>query len=135
MTTRPKNNPDDPTVWLKRAKSSLIQAKLRSEGIYLEDLCFNAHQAVEKSLKALLLKVSGKFPFTHHLVRLNTEIEKKIKPLPAELTAAEFLSAYSVASRYPGWDEDITEKEYLRAVAAAEAVINWVSTQIADANI
>ncbi len=101
----PKRSPDDPAEWLKRAKSSLIQAKTKVDGIYFEDLCFNAHQATEKALKALLL------PFTHDIVRLNTEVEKHIKPLPTELVAAEFLSAYSVASRYPGWDEAVSEAE------------------------
>ena len=126
MMRSPKQNPDDPSEWLKRAKSSLIQAKTRAEGVYLEDLCFNAHQAVEKALKALLLSVCGKFPFTHDIVRLNTEIEKTIRPLPSELANAEFLSAYSVASRYPGWDEPVSEEEYKKAVDAAEKVLSCV---------
>ena len=100
MMKPPKPSPDDPAEWLRRAKSSLLQAQTRTDGVYLEDLCFNAHQAVEKSLKALLIKSAGKFPFTHDIVRLNTEIEKTMKPLPRELIAAEFLSTYSVASRY-----------------------------------
>lgn len=130
MTKPPKRSPDDPAEWMKRAKSSLIQAKTKTDGVYLEDLCFNAHQAVEKALKALLIKVGGKFPFTHDIVRLNTELEKQIKPLPAELADAEFLSAYSVAGRYPGWDEPVTEGEYQRAVASAEAVVLWVERHL-----
>ena len=130
MTKPPKRNPDDPAEWLKRAKSSLIQAKTKVDGVYLEDLCFNAHQAVEKALKSLLLKLGGKFPFTHDIVRLNTEIEKKLKPLPPELANAEFLSTYSVASRYPGWDEPVTEAEYLKAIASADEAVHWVERQI-----
>ena len=45
----------------------MIQAKTKTEGVYLEDLCFNAHQAVEKALKAVLIKLVGKFPFTHDI--------------------------------------------------------------------
>lgn len=127
MTKPPKRSPDDPAEWLKRAKSSL---KTRAEGIYLEDLCFNAHQATEKALKALLLHIGAKFPFTHDVVRLNTEIEKKISPLPAELIEAEFLSAYSVASRYPGWDEPVSAVEYERALDAASRVVAWVAAHI-----
>ena len=67
MTKPLKRSPDDPAEWLKRAKSSLIQAKTKADGVYLEDLCFNAHQAVEKSLKATLLKLGDKFPFTHDM--------------------------------------------------------------------
>jgi len=44
--------------WLKRARSNLERAKLGkvSQGILYEDLCFDAQQAVEKSLKAILIK-------------------------------------------------------------------------------
>jgi len=132
MTKPPKRSPDDPAEWLKRAKSSLIQAKTKADGIYLEDLCFNAHQAVEKSLKALLLKLGTTFPFTHDIVRLNTEIEKRLRPLPEELANAEFLSAYSVASRYPGWDEPVTEAEYQKAVVSAEIVVLWVERYLKE---
>ena len=98
--------------------------------MYLEDLCFDAHQAAEKGLKALLLSLNGKFPFTHDIVRLNTEIEKKLSPLPTELSIAEFLSAYSVASRYPGWDEPISESEYQKAILAAETLVSWVASRL-----
>jgi len=37
--------------WLKRAKSNLIRAKQpKHEEVFWEDLCFDAQQAVEKSL-------------------------------------------------------------------------------------
>ncbi len=41
--------------WLKRARSNLERAKIGkvSPGILYEDLCFDAQQAVEKSLKAI----------------------------------------------------------------------------------
>ena len=64
------------------------------------------------------------------LRRLNTEIEKKIKPLPKELANAEFLSAYSVATCYSGWDEPVTEAEYLKAIASADEAVHWVERQI-----
>lgn len=83
-------------------------------------------------MKALLIKIVGKFPFTHDIVRLNTEIEKKIAPLPIALVEAEFLSAYLVSSRYPGWDEPVSEGEYLLAVAAAEATLIWVSKYLKE---
>jgi HEPN domain-containing protein len=42
--------------WLKRARSSLGLAKSSGdESVYYEDLCFQAQQAVEKALKALLI--------------------------------------------------------------------------------
>ncbi len=41
--------PDDPGEWLNRARSNLKRARedVRLEGVYLEDLCFDAQQAAE----------------------------------------------------------------------------------------
>jgi len=50
--------PDDPREWLNRARSSLIQAQALQPGISFEDLCFNAQQAAEKAIKALLIRRS-----------------------------------------------------------------------------
>ena len=46
--------PDDPREWINRARSNLIKAANRVPGVYLEDLCFDAQQAAEKAVKALL---------------------------------------------------------------------------------
>ena len=34
--------PDDPRDWLDRARSNLARARSEIEGVYLEDLCFDA---------------------------------------------------------------------------------------------
>jgi len=49
--------PDDPHEWLRRARSNLAraQADIRLAGVYLEDLCFDAQQAAEKAIKAVLI--------------------------------------------------------------------------------
>jgi len=40
-----------PVEWLRRAKSNLIRAKQpKPGGVFWEDLCFDAQQAVEKAL-------------------------------------------------------------------------------------
>lgn len=55
--------------WLKRARSSLAMAKagkITTEILY-EDLCYDAQQAVEKSLKALCIKYGIVFPKTHNI--------------------------------------------------------------------
>ncbi|MBI3952058.1 MAG: HEPN domain-containing protein [Acidobacteria bacterium] len=38
--------------------------------VYLEDLCFNAQQAVEKAIKALLLHRGLRFPYVHDLTQI-----------------------------------------------------------------
>ena len=62
--------PDDPREWLNRAESNLALAKNRVEGAYLEDLCFQAQQAAEKSIKAVMIKRGIDFPYVHDLRRL-----------------------------------------------------------------
>jgi hypothetical protein len=48
--------PDDPREWLNRARSSLAKAAAADiPEVYREDLCFDAQQAAEKALKAVLL--------------------------------------------------------------------------------
>ena len=42
---------DDPREWMNRAHSNLARAKLWTDGVYLEDLCFDAQQAAEKAIK------------------------------------------------------------------------------------
>ena len=54
--------PNDPREWLNRARSNLVQAEQVRPGVYLEDLCFQAQQAAEKALKALLLARDIPFP-------------------------------------------------------------------------
>ena len=46
MTQRERFAPDDPREWLNRARSDLAMARADVPGVYLEDLCFHAQQAV-----------------------------------------------------------------------------------------
>ena len=57
--------PDDPREWLNRARSNLAMARNRVPDAYLEDLCFEAQQAAEKAIKALLLRRNIEFHYVH----------------------------------------------------------------------
>jgi HEPN domain-containing protein len=50
--------------WIKRAKSNLERARAGriSQDILYEDLCFDAQQCVEKSLKSLLVSLDVEVP-------------------------------------------------------------------------
>jgi HEPN domain-containing protein len=56
--------PDDPLEWLNRARSNLDMAKAgsRLRTVYFEDPCFEAQQAAEKAIKAVLLHLGIRFP-------------------------------------------------------------------------
>ncbi len=49
-------SPEDPREWLRRARSNLARVRLGhgQPDVLFEDLCFDAHQACEKALKALV---------------------------------------------------------------------------------
>ena len=59
--------PDDPREWLNRARSNMAKAKNRVPDAYLEDLCFDAQQAAEKAIKAVMIVRGIDFPYTHDL--------------------------------------------------------------------
>jgi len=116
-----------PKGWLRRAKSNLIRAKQpKHEEVFWEDLCFDAQQAVEKSLKALLLFHKIPFRFVHDIAELLTVLEQNGLSLPEQIRAAAELSDYAVEARYPGPMEPVTEEEYKEAVRIAEMVVSWV---------
>ena len=75
--------PDDPREWLNRARSNLARAKAKRKGVYLEDLCFDAQQAAEKAIKALLIKLDVNFPYIHDLADLLTLVEKTGQEVPS----------------------------------------------------
>src|SRR5262249_55491280 len=82
---------DDPREWLNRARSNLALAKAKRKGIYLEDLCFDAQQAAEKAIKALLIKLNVSFPYVHDLSELLTLVEKAGQAVPERIKRAEKL--------------------------------------------
>jgi HEPN domain-containing protein len=122
--------PDDPREWLRRAYSSLLQAQNDQPGIYLEDLCFNAQQAVEKSLKALLISKKLPYPYTHDINRLLETLKSAHISIPDDVLMSSSLSDYAVEARYPGLAEPVSHSEYLEAIGMAKTVISWVESQI-----
>ena len=122
--------PDDPREWLSRAKSSLALAKNRIADVYLEDLCFQAQQAVEKAVKAMLLKHSVEFPYVHDLSLLLSMLEETGEVIPDVVRKAEELTPYAFMTRYPGTARVVTTEEYRTAVELAVATVEWVTESL-----
>lgn len=116
-----------PENWLRHAKADLALATspLPKDGLY-STLCFHAQQAVEKSIKAILVFRGIDFPKVHSLTRL-------IDLLPADIHRSPFLiesarlTVYATVFRYPGEDDDpdIPADKYQDAVHLAEMVFKW----------
>lgn len=119
--------PDDPEEWLNRARSNLARAHYNQPKIYLEDLCFDAQQAAEKAIKAVLIDLNVEYPYTHDLTALLTKVDKEGITVPDEVRKAGALTDYAVESRYPSPAESVTEEEYKEALSVAETVLSWAT--------
>lgn len=125
-----RHSPEEPREWLNRAQSDLLLAKAKKEGIYLEDLCFHAQQAVEKAVKALMIKHGIEFPYIHDIAGLFTLLERAGHNLPKKVREGEKLTRFAVFTRYPGIAQPISRKEYNEAIRIARDVVRWVRDQL-----
>jgi HEPN domain-containing protein len=117
--------PDDPREWLNRARSSLAMAKNRLPDVYLEDLCFEAQQAAEKAIKAVMLSRNIDFPYVHNVALLLSMLEEHGISVPIAVRRAVRLTPYAVDTRYPGVAEPVDEHEYVDAMDIADIVVRW----------
>ena len=127
---RKRRSPTDPLEWLNRARSNLAQAQNVLPDVYLEDLCFNAQQAVEKALKAVCLKHGIVFPFIHDLARLLTLLQLGGVRVPKYVQRSAGLTRFAVETRYPNLSGPVTKREHGRVVRIAAAVILWAERQV-----
>ena len=122
-----KGSPQD---WLLHANSDLELARTgKSPKVLLETLCFHAHQAVEKAIKAVLLDHKVPIIKSHNIGALIKLLPEDVQRL-AELKEAISLTDYAVLSRYPGDLEPVTEKEYKEALKLAKKVVAWAERSI-----
>jgi HEPN domain-containing protein len=126
------HDPSDPAEWLRRARSSLAEAKAGRTfpGVIYEDWCFDAQQAAGKAIKAVLVSRQVPYPKTHSIRELLSLWQQSGMAVPEEVRRAGLLTGYAVETRYPGLSEEVTEEEYLEAVALAERVLNWAESVI-----
>ncbi|MBM4251851.1 MAG: HEPN domain-containing protein [Deltaproteobacteria bacterium] len=117
--------------WLSRARGSYARAcqSKPAEGFW-EDLCFDAQQAAEKSIKAVMILLGLKFPYTHDIGKLFEQLTVAGVTISPDIESAAALTEYAVETRYPGWGEPVTEDEYKEALTLACAVLDWATKQI-----
>jgi HEPN domain-containing protein len=95
-----------------------------------EDLCFDAQQAAEKALKAVLVQCQVAFPKTHAIADLLTLLQQAGTPAPPDVEVASILTGYAVDARYPGLSEPVTAEDYREAVEIADRVVQWAASMI-----
>jgi HEPN domain-containing protein len=117
-------------LWLRRARSNLDIAKSGKRArVMFEDLCFEAQQAAEKALKALLLYLTGDYPRTHAFALLLSRLSQQVS-VPPPIREVVELTDYAVQVRYPGDYTPVSVEEYRRAIVLAERVLVWVGDEI-----
>lgn len=122
-----------PADWLRFAQSDLDDAAgPPRRRVLFETLCFHAHQAVEKSLKAVLVAEGIPFPRTHNL-KILLELLPPEPCLPADVADVAKLTDYAVSARYPGIEEPVSEEEYREAVRLAQKVVEWAEDALGRA--
>ena len=118
--------------WIDRAKSSFELSKANiSTIICFEDLCYQAQQAVEKSLKGFLIFFNVEPEFTHNIGKLLTELEKHIE-VPNNIMEAIDLTNYAVQTRYPGEYDEITKEEYENCLRITKNCLDWVDSKLKE---
>ena len=125
---------DDPRHWMRYAESDLILAQQVPEGVLLETRMFHAQQAVEKSLKAVLVSRSLPFSRTHSIETLNHELRKGGVEVPEAARSAEGFTDFATDARYGDSDsaEDaVTEARCDIIAEIAAAVVAWAKSEIA----
>lgn len=124
--------PDEPASreaahdWLRYAKGNLARAKQeKPEEAPWEYMCFDAQQAAEKAVKAVLVLRQIEFPRTHELGELLALAHQVGEQIPEDLWEASSLSRYATHTRYPGEERPATEDDYREAVTITENVVRW----------
>ena len=87
--------------WLNTAKDDLILINEIIQNEYLTNMvASHSHQAIEKSIKAILEEKETKVPRIHNLINLKGKIEKYIK-LDIEQEIFDQINELYTDSRYP----------------------------------
>ncbi|HET7291725.1 MAG TPA: HEPN domain-containing protein [Vicinamibacteria bacterium] len=117
---------------MRRARSNLARALMppSSIDVLYDDLCFDAQQAAEKALKALLVWKQIDFPKTHSIGELLDLVRDTGVVPPVEITEAQGLTRHAVTGRYPRFSEDVSPEEWRQAAELAERVVRWAESVI-----
>ncbi len=126
---QPNSEIGSPVDWLNRASGDFRLAQIYEPGIYYEDLCFHCQQAVEKAIKAVLIKNEIDIVKTHD-IKLLLNLVPVFVSTPINPREAALMTRYAVVTRYPGDYNAVTEDHWKQALKIAEKTLNWAKEQI-----
>jgi HEPN domain-containing protein len=120
--------------WLRKAESDTAALRILM-GEDLEDYeiaAFHAQQAVEKLIKAYLVRHQVEFAKTHEIKALRALVASVDQILAAELAGADDLTPYAVDYRYPGDAGDVSQEDAEKALRLVEAAREQVLRALHD---
>jgi HEPN domain-containing protein len=117
-----------PKEWTEKARVFLEEAERHVRVGYYWLACFEAQQAAELYLKALLVALTGTHPYTHDLVELLKTFEELGIEVSEELKVyGDALTPHYTLARYPGRKPlSYDEERARRCVNQARAFKDWV---------
>lgn len=120
------------TQWIHIAERDLLTAKqgLEAEIVVTETVSFHCQQAVEKYLKAFLVKKQVEFSKTHSIMTLLNLCSTVDKSFSKDLSEADNLTDYAVEIRYPDEWYEPTIEEAKQAYNIALRVKDFVQDKV-----
>jgi HEPN domain-containing protein len=107
--------------WLNQALRDLEQARDSKEAERHEWACFAAHQAAEKAVKALHLRL-GQEAWGHVVVRLLGELPVDVRAEGALIERARVLDTFYIPARYPNSHSEGAPFEHYGPLQSEEAI-------------
>jgi HEPN domain-containing protein len=120
--------------WIVKAQHDLLAAqKLSSDSeIYADIAIYHCQQSAEKAIKGFLILHDRAFPRTHDL-RLLIQLALVINPsFENYQAAAELLTPYATAFRYPSDVMQPTTEELQEAIEKASEIFNFITSLLSD---
>jgi len=113
--------------WFGKARDFLKVAK-ESREKYPWLSCFASQQSVEFTIKGILMKYKGFYPFTHDLSELLEALSEELSvTVPEEvMKECDFLTSHYAQARYSVVSSYNVRKAE-NCIGSAEKVLNWLS--------
>ena len=128
---------DDVFAWLKSARRDYDIALHLSKTFHpvpSENICYNCQQAIEKTLKAILIYNVGDFPKTHDIRELHQLCKESGIDFDLSSSITRTLTRYATKSRYPDDVYDFTDEDVEVALKYAEQVLNQAGEVLSKAH-
>ncbi|MGH3026000.1 MAG: HEPN domain-containing protein [Gaiellaceae bacterium] len=132
MTELPDNNEQEARRWLGNVEDDLraMHALERDHESPARIVCFLAHLAVEKALKAALIDVGVPFRKTHDIVALYEMCRAAKRLLALDASALAALQPWAIDGRYADDLVDASHDVARRLMALADQVVTEVRSEL-----